>query len=68
MQPDLVDLVLGSFERLDDAVQLDTTREQTLLQLGLLLLQLAQLHPTPAQLVLLAADVGLLRADLAVQG
>lgn len=68
VQPDLVDLFLGSFDWLNNAVQLDTTREQTLLQLSLLRLQLAQLHLTPAQFVLLAADVRLLRADLAMQG
>lgn len=65
---DLVDLFLSGFQRLNDAVQLDTTREQALLQLGLLLLQPAQLRLGAAQFVLLALKVGLLRADLALQG
>lgn len=65
---DLADLLLGGFEGLDDAVQLDTTREQALLQLGLLLLQPAQVCLGAAQFILLAAEVWLLRADLALQG
>lgn len=65
---DLVDLFLSGFERLNDAVQLDTAREQALLQLGLLLLQPAQVHLGAAQFILLAPEVGLLRVDLALQG
>lgn len=65
---DLVDLFLSGFERLDDAVQLDTTSEQALLQLRLLLLQPAQVHLGAAQFIFLAPEVCLLRADLALQG
>lgn len=57
MCSDLVDLILGGFERLDDAVQLDATRQQALLQLGLLLLQPAQVSLGAAQFVLLALEV-----------
>lgn len=64
---DLVDLFLSGFERLGDAVQLDPTREQTLLEQGLLFLQPAQVCLGAAQLFLLALEVRLLRADLALQ-
>lgn len=65
---DLVDLLLRGFERLGDAVQLDPTREQTLLQEGLLILQPAQVRLGAAHFVLLALQVILLRANLALQG
>lgn len=68
VRTDLADLLLGGFEGLDDAVQLDATGEQALLQLRLLLLQPAQVRLGAAQLVLLAAEVWLLGADLALQG
>lgn len=64
----LVDFFLGGFERVDNAVQLDATGEQPLLQLGLLVLQQAQVHLGAAELVFLTADVCLFRADLALQG
>ena len=63
----LIDLVLGGFEGLDDAVQLDAAGLQTLLQLALLLLQPAQVRPGPAQLRLLALQVRLLGLDLSLE-
>lgn len=64
---DLGNFLLGGFERLDNAVKLDATREQPLLQLGLLVLQPTQVHLGAIDLLFLAAEVRLLRADLALQ-
>ena len=65
---DLVELVLGGPQGLGDAVQLDAPRQQVLAQQGLLLLQPAQLPLGATHLVLLAPQVQLLGADLALQG
>lgn len=65
--PCLVDFLLGGFEGLDDAVQLDAARQEALLELGLLVLQPAQLPLGAAHFILLAAQVALLGADLALQ-
>lgn len=67
-QTDLADLLLGGFEWLDDAVQLGPTGQQSLLQLGLLLLESTQVHFGAAQFIFLATEVSLLGADLALQG
>lgn len=63
----LVDLLLGGLEGTDDGFKLDLSSCQVLLQLSLLLVQSVQVSLGPAQLLLLALQVGLLRVDLTLK-
>lgn len=64
----LVDLILCGLQRLDDSLKLDLASSKALLQLVLLLLQPAKVGLCPAQLLLLALQIRLLRVDLTLEG